>query len=142
MDSSKRTPAREFDLEKKMQFLRRLRNKRIANKIMRTREFREYDDYSLENCMTKALELEDEYQVGELVTDDLGQVMVVEEEIRSEGEEVCPLESMNPASARNKTKAHQTKISILVTSVGGQVILLKNVPTQKGQLATPHHLLM
>ena len=101
MDSSKRTPAREFDLEKKMQFLRRLRNKRIANKIMRTREFREYDDYSLENCMTKALELEDEYQVGELVTDDLGQVMAVEEEIRSEGEEICPLESMNPAGTRN-----------------------------------------
>ena len=96
MDSSRVTPAREYDLEKKMQFLRRLRNKRIANKIMRTREFRDYDNYSLENCMTKALELEDEYQVGELVTDDLGQVMVVEGEIRSEGEEICPLESMNP----------------------------------------------
>ena len=101
MDSSRVTPAREYDLEKKMQFLRRLRNKRIANKIMRTREFRDYDNYSLENCMTKALELEDEYQVGELVTDDLGQVMEVEEEIRSEGEEVCPLESINPTSTRN-----------------------------------------
>ena len=101
MDSSKRNPAREFDLEKKMQFLRRLRNKRIANKIMRTREFREYDNYSLENCMMKALELEDEYQVGELVTDDLGQVMVVEDENRSKGEEVCPLESMSPTRLRN-----------------------------------------
>ena len=49
--------------------------------------------------MTKALELEDEYQVGELVTDDLGQVMAVEEEIRSKGEEVCPLEGMNPTGA-------------------------------------------
>ena len=101
MDSSRVTPAREYDLEKKMQFLRRLRNKRIANKIMRTRDFRDYDNYSLENCMTKALELEDEYQVGELVTDDLGQVMEIEEEIRSEGEEVSPLENTNPTSTRN-----------------------------------------
>ena len=61
--------------QNKLDFLRKLRNKRIANKIMRSREFRNYDEFSLEACMMKALELEDEYQVGELFADDLGQVM-------------------------------------------------------------------
>ena len=63
LDSSRKNLSREFDLEKKMDFLRRLRNKRIASKIMRSKEFRDYDNYSLEACMMNALELEDQYQV-------------------------------------------------------------------------------
>ena len=35
------------------------------------------------------LGLEDQYQVGELFTDDIGQVMNVEDEPKSDSEEVC-----------------------------------------------------
>ena len=95
LDSSMKNPSREFDLKKKMDFLQRLRNKRIVSKIMRSKEFRDYDNYSLEVCMMNALELEDQYQVGELFADDIGQVMNVEDEPKSDSEEVCILNHMN-----------------------------------------------
>ena len=60
---------------------------------MRSRKFRNYDDYSLDACMMKVLELEDEYLVGELFTDDIGEIMGIEEEKSGkEGDkEVCIL---------------------------------------------------
>ena len=70
---------------------------------MRTREFRDYDECSLETCMMKALELEDEYQVGELVTDDIGQVLAIVEEVRSDGEEVCLMENMNTSRPKGNS---------------------------------------
>ena len=107
LESSRKNPSREFNLEKKMDFLRRLRNKRIASKIMRSKEFRDYDNYSLEACMMNALELEDQYQVGELFPDDIGQVMNVEDEPKSDREEVCILNHMN--SSRNRGDNYQNK---------------------------------
>ena len=107
LDSSRKNPSREFDLEKKMDFPRRLRNKRIASKIMRSKEFRDYTNYSLEACMMNGLELEDQYHVGELFADDIGQVMNVKEEPKSDSEEVCILNHMN--SSRNRGDNYQNK---------------------------------
>ena len=39
--------------------------------------------------MMNAFELEDQYQVGELFADDIGQVMNIEDEPKSDSEEVC-----------------------------------------------------
>ena len=103
MEGSQIIPSREYNLSQKLHFLRRLRNKRIACKIMRSREFRNYDEYSLDACMMKALELEDEYQIGELFTDDIAQVMGVDENDSGTDykEELCMLEGGSSPRSRN-----------------------------------------
>ena len=46
---------KEFDIGKKLDFLTRLRNVRIASKIGQSEELRKYEKYSLDNCFQKAL---------------------------------------------------------------------------------------
>ena len=48
--------------------MKRLRNSAIANKIIKSQQFKEYTQYSLQSCFAKALELEGEFMVGEVVT--------------------------------------------------------------------------
>ena len=55
----------DFDLRQKLHFLKRLRNTRIANKIGRSPEFKDYNNFSLAMCFGRALEMEGEFQVGE-----------------------------------------------------------------------------
>ena len=43
MDSTRKDQTQEYDLQEKLDFLRKLRNKSITSKIMRSREFRNYD---------------------------------------------------------------------------------------------------
>ena len=77
-----KTPAEEYDVERKLHFLRRLRNKRMTNKIIRSGQFKDYDGYSLVDCTIRAIELEEEYQTGEMFEDDVTQIMgIVDEEI-------------------------------------------------------------
>ena len=47
--------------------MKRLRNSTIANKIIKSQQFKEYTQYSLQSCFAKALELEGEFMVGEVV---------------------------------------------------------------------------
>ena len=54
----------DFDLRQKFHFLKRLRNTRIANKIGRSGEFKDYNNFSLAMCFGRALEMEGEFQVG------------------------------------------------------------------------------
>ena len=51
-----------------MEFMKRLRNSAIANKIIKSQQFKEDTRYSLQSCFAKALELEGEFMVGEVVT--------------------------------------------------------------------------
>ena len=55
----------DYGLRQKLHFLKRLRNTRIANKIGRSNEFKNYDTFSLAMCLGRALEMEGEFQVGE-----------------------------------------------------------------------------
>ena len=48
----------------KVNFLSKLQNPRIANKVAQSKEFQNYDQFSL-HCFKKALELEGTYQVSE-----------------------------------------------------------------------------
>ena len=57
-----------LDLGRKVEFMKRFRNSAIANKIIKSQQFKEYTRYSLQSCFAKALELEGEFMVGEVVT--------------------------------------------------------------------------
>ena len=58
----------EFDTQKKLHFLSRLRNSNISVKISQSAEFDKFDKYSLTDCMEKALLLESRLQIREMVT--------------------------------------------------------------------------
>ena len=58
----------EFDTQKKLHFLSRLRNSNILVKISQSAEFEKFDKYSLTDCMEKALLLESRLQIREMVT--------------------------------------------------------------------------
>ena len=60
-------PKEDYDLGRKVEFMKRLRNSAIANKIIKSQQFKEYTRYSLQSCFAKALELEGEFMVGEVV---------------------------------------------------------------------------
>ena len=60
-------PEEDYDLGCKVEFMKRLRNSAIANKIIKSQQFKEYTRYSLQSCFAKALELEGEFMVGEVV---------------------------------------------------------------------------
>ena len=62
------SPKDDYDLMQKVDFLKRLHNKIIGNKIIRSNASKSYTTFSMADCFSKALELEGEYQVGEVVS--------------------------------------------------------------------------
>ena len=62
------SPKDDYDLMRKVEFLKRLHNKFIGNKIIRSNAFKSYMTFSMADCFSKALELEGEYQVGKIVS--------------------------------------------------------------------------
>ena len=62
------SPKDDYDLMRKVEFLKRLHNKFIGNKIIRSNAFKSYTTFSMADCFSKALELKGEYQVGEVVS--------------------------------------------------------------------------
>ena len=63
--ATKRLSSRNFKLTTKANFLSKLQNPRIANKVAQSKEFQNYDQFSLQHCFKKALELEGTHQVSE-----------------------------------------------------------------------------
>ena len=61
----KRLASKDSELTTKVNFLSKLQNPRIANKVAQSKEFQNYDQVSLQHCFKKALELEGTYQVSE-----------------------------------------------------------------------------
>ena len=57
--------SRDFELTTKVNFLSKLQNSRIANKVAQSKEFQNNDQFSLQHYFKKALELEGTYQVFE-----------------------------------------------------------------------------
>ena len=70
-------PDNDYDLSRKVEFMKRIRNTQIANKIIKSNRFKDYTKYSLQACFTRALELEDDFQVGEVVTPNYIQAQVL-----------------------------------------------------------------
>ena len=58
---------KDFDVGRKIDFLAKLRNAKIASKISQSEEFRRSDKYSLDDCFRKALHLESRFQANEMM---------------------------------------------------------------------------
>ena len=67
-DATDRSCEDEYDTQRKLHFLSRLRNGNIASKISQSADFEKYKNYSLQKVMEKALVLESRLQVREMVT--------------------------------------------------------------------------
>ena len=67
--------------------MKRIRNTQIANKIIKSNRFKDYTRYSLQACFARALELEGDFQVGEVVTPNYVQAQV----LAAEGEEAIDI---------------------------------------------------
>ena len=70
-------PDNDYDLSRKVEFMKRIRNTQIANKIIKSNRFKDYTRYSLQACFARALELEGDFQVGEVVTPNYTQAQVL-----------------------------------------------------------------
>ena len=70
-------PDNDYDLSRKVEFMKRIRNTQITNKIIRSNRFKDYTRYSLQACFARALELEGDFQVGEVVTPNYVQAQVL-----------------------------------------------------------------
>ena len=73
-------PDNDYDLSRKVEFIKKIRNTQIANKIIRSNRFKDYTRYSLQACFARALELEGDFQVGEVVTSNYVQTQVLAKE--------------------------------------------------------------
>ena len=69
-------PENDYDLSRKVEFMKRIRNTQIANKIIKSNRFKDYTRYSLQACFARALELKGDFQVGEVVTPNYVQAQV------------------------------------------------------------------
>ena len=58
---------KDSDVGRKIDFLTKLRNAKIASKIGQSEEFRRSDKYSLDDCFQKALHLESRFQANEMM---------------------------------------------------------------------------
>ena len=56
-------PDNDYDLSRKVEFMKRIPNTQIANKIIRSNHFKDYTRYSLQACFARALKLEGDFQV-------------------------------------------------------------------------------
>ena len=91
-------PEEDYDLGRKVEFMKRLRNSAIANKIIKSQQFKEYTRYSLQSCFAKALELEGEFMVGEVVAPRYRQTTVLSiEDVDRQGEEVQEVQTLPEA---------------------------------------------
>ena len=70
-------PENDYDLSRKVEFMKRIRNTQIANKIIKSNRLKDYTRYSLQACFARALELEGDFQVGEVVTPNYVQAQVL-----------------------------------------------------------------
>ena len=70
-------PENDYDLSRKVEFMKRIRNTQITNKIIKSNHFKDYTRYSLQACFARALKLEGDFQVGEVVTPNYAQAQVL-----------------------------------------------------------------
>ena len=102
-------PDNDYDLSRKVEFMKRIRNTQIANKIIRSNHFKDYTRYSLQACFARALELDGDFQVGEVVTPNYvqAQVLAVEGEgaievaVGDASNDAKPVDSQGTAFPRN-----------------------------------------
>ena len=87
-------PENDYDLSRKVEFMKRIQNTQIANKIIKSNRFKDYTKYLLQACFARALELEGDFQVGEVVTPNYVQAQV----LAAEGEETTDMATGDASS--------------------------------------------
>ena len=87
-------PENDYDLSRKVDFMKRIQNTQITNKIIKSNCFKDYTRYSLQACFARALELERDFQVGEVVTPNYAQAQV----LAVEGEETSEIAAGDPGN--------------------------------------------
>ena len=87
-------PENDYDLSRKVEFMKRIRNTQIANKIIKSNCFKDYTKYSLQACFARALELKGDFQVGEVVTPNYVQAHV----LATEGEQATDMAAADPTN--------------------------------------------
>ena len=87
-------PENDYDLSRKVEFMKRIRNTQIANKIIKSNHFKDYTRYSLQACFAWALKLEGDFQVGEVVTPNYTQAQL----LAIEGEQTPEIAARDPGN--------------------------------------------
>ena len=70
-------PDNDYDRSGKVEFMKGIRNTQITNKIIKSNCFKDYTRYSLQACFAQALELEGDFQVGDVVMPNYTQAQVL-----------------------------------------------------------------
>ena len=79
-EATEKTLKEEYDITAKLHFLHRLANGYLAAKILQSRLFHNHRRFTLNEIMEQVVAMESDYQVGELFTGDVSQIMGIEEE--------------------------------------------------------------
>ena len=85
-------PEQDYDLTRKVEFLKQIRRTQIANKIIKSTKFKDYTRYSLQSCFARALELEGDFMVEEVVNPNYIQTQI----LPVEGEDDIELDPVDP----------------------------------------------
>ena len=80
-ETTEKTPKDEYDITAKIHFLHRLANGYLAAKFLRRRLFHNHRRFTLNDIMEQVVAMEGDYQVRELFTGNISQIMGIEEEI-------------------------------------------------------------
>ena len=99
-------PENDYDLSRKVEFMKRIPNTQIVNKIIKSNRFKDYTKYSLQACFARALELEGDFQVGEVVIPNYVQAQVFATEgegatdmaVRDASNDAKPVDNQGTAS--------------------------------------------
>ena len=130
-------PENDYDLSRKVEFMKRIRNTQIANKIIKSNRFKDYTKYSLQACFARALELKGDFQVGEVVTPNYVQAQVLA--VEGEGATDMPREMLVMMQNPWITKGQHLQECIIQMFVGGVakwdtlqgIVLLKTLSRPK-----------
>ena len=99
------SPKDNYDLMQKVEFLKRLHNKFIGNKIIQSNAFKSYTTFSMADCFSKVLELEGEYQVGKVLSPGMDlQVMSATGQLT--GEEIHEASASGDAEPERRAPAY------------------------------------
>ena len=104
-EATEKTPKEEYDMTAKLHFLHRLANGYLAAKILRSRLFHNHKRFTLNEIMEQVVAMESDYQVGELFTGDVSQIMGIEEEVND-----VAVSDKNGTSRRSQTFNHCYKL--------------------------------
>ena len=100
-EATEKTPKEEYGMTAKLHFLHRLANGYLAAKILRSRLFHNHKRFTLNEIMEQVVAMESDYQVGELFTGDVSQIMGIEEEVNE-----VAISDKNGAPRRSQTFNH------------------------------------